>query len=153
MTPTETSKPVAEPLTFNRLASQSGNVTSELMEAIRVWLPNQQVPIGITNAIVATFWLARVEGFREEEGKLFSGEYKGKREDHRVVLTDLIAKGEAVIWGAKKNGMVATPLNFTIEDLEAALESLHRTFRAEHGPKNSQRADELIAQLFDGAKS
>ena len=154
MAPTETGRIVPEHAPFNRMGSQPGNASSDLVEAVQNWLPTQPVPIEVGNALVATFWLARVEGFREEEEKyLLSGEYASKLEDHRVVLTDLIAKGEAIIWGAKKNGMVATPLNFTIEDLQATLESLHRTFRAEHGPKNSRRTDELIAQLFDGSKS
>src|SRR5438876_11744555 len=113
MTPTETSRIVTAHTPFNRLASQPGNVSSDFVQAVETWLPNQPVPIEFANALVATFWLARVEGLREEEEKyLLSGEYESKLEDHRVVLTDLIAKGEAIIWGAKKNGMAPTPLKF-----------------------------------------
>jgi len=124
------------------------------LETALNWVMSQPgIAPELSNAIVGTLWLMQVDAFRqqEEEGML-SNKYDAMLNDHRPFLADLIANGETLIWAAKKSGMVSPPLKFTIEDLEATLNSLHATFRAEHGPKNSQKTNELIAQLFDGQK-
>lgn len=107
----------------------------------------------IANALKAAAWLAEVEAFRQREERLMlEGKYEASFPDHRVGLSDLIADGEAIVWAVNKAGMAETPVKFTMEDLRATLESLHIIFRCEHGPKNSQKTNELIPGLFDGKK-
>jgi hypothetical protein len=137
-----------------RFAPDPLKVPSDLVRAGERSLAGNPVPLELANAYYARLWLLRVDAFREaEENYLVSGEYEDKLPDNRVALSDLIARGEAVLWAVKKNGIAATAADFTIEDLQSTLESLHRTFRCQHGPKNSQETNHLIEQLLDGAKS
>lgn len=102
------------------------------------------------NALRAAGWLVEAAAFRDLEERFIS------EGTHRPYLSGLIASGEALVWAARKDGMAATassPFKFTLEDVQATLDSLHTTFRCECGPKNSQKTNELIAQLFDGSKS
>jgi hypothetical protein len=96
-------------------------------------------------------WLLAVDSFRDQEERLpLESRFEDTSANHRVILSDLIADGEEIVWAVKKVRWVGT--KFTIEDLQATLASLHRTFRCEHGPRNSERTNELIAQLFDGSQ-
>jgi len=108
----------------------------------------------LANALKAVGWLVQVDAFRNaEEAFMMAGHYEESLPDHRVFLAELIAEGEKIVWSIKRNGMAANELKFTLEDVEATLDSLHTNFRCEHGPKNSQKTNELIAQLFDGPQS
>jgi hypothetical protein len=150
---TEDPKPTL-PETSSRFAPEPVTIPVERLQAMVRWFTQQpDVPVGIANALQATAWLAEVEAFRQREERLIlDGKYDASLADHRVGLSDLIADGEAVVWAVKKFGMSAAPVKFTVEDLRATLESLHTVFRCEHGPKNSQKTNELIAGLFDGKK-
>ena len=64
-----------------------------------------------------------------------------------------LAEGEQVVFSANKTGMVSTPAKFNLEDLKATLNSLHTTFRCQHGPHVPQETNQLIEQLLNGAKS
>jgi hypothetical protein len=112
------------------------------------------VPLDVANAVQAAAWLAQVDAFRDlEESLMLLGKYDALLPNHRLHLSELITDGEQIVWAVGKLGMASASGLFTLEDLQATLDSLHTTFRCEHGPKNSQKTNELIAQLFDGAKS
>jgi len=95
-----------------------------------------------------------VEAFRDLEDKyLIAGTYANTLQHHRVVLSDLISQGEAIVSTTRTSGLPESFEAFKLEDMEATFESLHTTFRHEHGPKNSEKTNALIARLFDGPKS
>jgi hypothetical protein len=122
-----------------------------LLKAMEWFTRDESVPPATANAFAATLWLLEVDAFREaEEEFLLSGDYDKSLSDHRVILSTLIAKGETVAFEARRTGLAQT--RFTIEDLQATLNSLHRTFRGEHGPGNPPKTDHLIEQLLNGAK-
>jgi hypothetical protein len=116
------------------------------------WQPT--ITVEFANGLKAAAWLAEVEGFREQEEKLMlDGNYDALLPEHRVALSFLIANGEGIVCAVRKNGMDARLIKFTAEDLQSTLDSLHTTFRCEYGPKNSQKTNELIAQLFDASNT
>jgi hypothetical protein len=107
----------------------------------------------LANTIAAEGWLEKVEGFRQaEEALLVNGQYEEHLPEHRAFLADLIADGENILLAIKRIGMVESPTHVTPDDLQATLNSLHTTFRCEHGPKNSRKTNDLIAKLLDGPK-
>src|SRR2546421_81037 len=108
----------------------------------------------LANAVKATAWMVQADVFRQMEDKhLLEGDYNQTLTDHRAELSRLIGEGEALVSAINKSGLATGPIKFTANDLKATLELLHTTFRCEYGPKNSQKTNELIAQLFDGPKS
>ncbi len=114
-----------------------------------------QMPKDAANAAMAALWLLQVQAFRtQEEMFMVEGKYETSLADHRAMLTNLIGDGEAIVFGIKKFGMGPTaPMNFTLNDLQATLNSLHSTFDYEHGPKNSEKTNQMIGKLFDVAES
>jgi hypothetical protein len=124
---------------------------NEVESALQWMVQQPNVPRPILNATIATIWLLQVNEFRKSEDELLaSGKYDEAEalQEHRVVLSDLIANGEKVLLSVKKSGMAETPAGITKADLEATLESLHETQRFEHGPKNSPKTDSLVSQLL-----
>ena len=121
------------------------------------WLAGQPHIAGapdLANAVKATAWMVEVDGFRQlEEMHMLQGDYEQTVAGHRVALSRLIGEGEALVWAIDKSGLAPGPIKFTANDVRATLELLNTTFRCEHGPKNSARTNEVIAQLFDGPKS
>ena len=132
---------------------ESLKIPADKVKSAIGWMAEQpDIPITVANAMYATMWLLNVEAFRAKEDEfMLAGKYDECLEDHRATLAILIADGEAVILATKKNGMANTPTNFTIEDIQATLNSLHTTFFCEHGPKNSPKMNKIIEGLFDGA--
>jgi len=118
------------------------------------WVAQQpNIPEKLSNAMFARVWFLKVSSFRSAEEKLMdSGEYDKNPQDHRAVLAALIAEGEGIVLAAKKTGMEATNLDFTIKDIEAEVESLHATFYCQHRAKNSPEINTMIEGLFDGEK-
>lgn len=106
------------------------------------------------NTAMAALWFIRVESFRQQEEKfLLEGKYESCLDDHRAMLMDIIADGEAVVLGSKKYGLGENQWGFNIEDLVSTLNSLHSDFNCEHGPKNSGKTNALIENIFNGAES
>src|SRR5438876_2352461 len=103
------------------------NIPADRLQKEMEWLTKEEsVPPQIANAIAATVWLLEVSAFREqEEDFLASGEYEKRLSQHRATLSMLTAKGEHVLLYARKWGMARTPANFTLDDLQATLNSLH----------------------------
>jgi hypothetical protein len=121
---------------------------------MRLFGQQPNVPAHLANAFRAVGFLTETETFREaEEIFMLEGTYESMREDHRSHLAKLIADGEEIVWSIKNNGLAADQLQFTLEDVQATLDSLLTTFRCEYGPKNSQKTNELIGKLFDGSQS
>jgi hypothetical protein len=121
-------------------------ITVERFQAIMNWVAAQPgVPPDYANALRAAGWLQEVSAFRDLEEALVS------EGSHRPCLSALIATGETLVWAGKRHGMAATgsPFLFTLEDVEATLDSLHTTFRCEYGPPNSEKTNKLIERLFD----
>lgn len=120
------------------------------------WLASQpDIPQNLANTVVAGVWLQRVDGFRiTEEDFLASGQYEELLDDHRACLAGLISDGENLLLAIKEFGIVIPPSAQAIseEAIRSALNSLHITFRCEHGPKNSAKTNEMISRLFDGPK-
>src|SRR5438552_701199 len=138
-----------------RFGSQPLKIPKEQFQMIlRLIAQQPDFPPALANAFRAVAFLVEVQTLRElEEAFLLDGSYEKLREDHRSHLAELIAEGEEIVWNSKRNGLAADQLKFTHEDVQATLDSLHTTFRCEHGPKNSQKTNELIGKLFDGSES
>jgi hypothetical protein len=115
---------------------------------LRIAAAQPGLSVEFVNALKAAAWFVEVVAFRDvEESFVAEG-------THRAYLAELIAVGEGLILAARRQGIALGPeFFFTLEDMEAALDSLHTTFRCEHGPKNSDKTNELIQRLFDGSKS
>ena len=126
------------------------NIPASRLQKEMEWIGHaKEVPSPIANAIAAMFWLSQVDAFRaQEETFLLSGEYDASLPDHRARLSQINANGEQIVFAAQKSGLASTPAGFTLNDLKATLNSLHTTFRGEHGPKNSKRSGELIERLL-----
>lgn len=128
------------------------NIPADRLQKEMEWIGQaQDMPPQIATAIAATLWLLQVDAFREQEEKfMLSGEYEASLPDHRVILTQIIANGEQVVFAAQKSGMVSTPAGFALNDLKSTLNSLNATFRGEHGTKNPPKTKELIERLLNG---
>lgn len=119
------------------------------MKSTLEWF-TQGSPPDVANSVMASLWFLKVDAFRKlEEEDLANGRYEETLPVHRVVLSSLIADGEFVLYQVKTNGMAATPSNFTIEDIAAALSSLHETFQCEHGDKNSPEVNQALEALLN----
>lgn len=137
-----------------RFTSEPPKITLASAQLFVTWLARQpSVPAELTNAARAWCWIGEVMAFRAgEEQLMLDDRYDATLPDHRVTLSNLIATGEGIVRAVQHSGM-ATGIGFTLEDVQATVNSLHTTFRCEHGPRNSQKTNELIAQLFHGAES
>lgn len=103
-------------------------------------------------AIHASIWMVGVDAFREQEDRaLASGDYQQSLDEHRAVLSQLIADGEQIVLAAKQHNLSGLPTDFTLDDLRATIESLRVTFHCQHGPKNPPAIDRLVDQLLNGA--
>jgi hypothetical protein len=110
----------------------------------------EEVPPQVAVAMHATIWMVQVDAFRElEDRALASGDYQQSLDEHRAVLSQLIADGEQIVWAAKQHKLARLPTDFTLDDLQATIESLRVTLRCQHGPKNPPRIDQLIGEIFD----
>ena len=141
-------------LTARQFTSEPRKITLEELQNVVDWMAQRpDVPASIVNGLTASLWLSEVRAFRDlEEQLMLEGKYDAALPDHKVRVLELIADGERIVRATKTFGIDA-PFKFTIDDLISTLESLHTTFRGEHGPKNSQKTNELISQLFDVSKS
>lgn len=154
MITTQVTERIHDAIPPTRFDPDPPNLPANVVQVMENWFAGQPLPLGLANAVGAVVWLLRVKDFREkEEDLMLSGEYQDTLPEHRMFLAALIARGEAIIFGVAKNGMDAALAGFTLEDLKATLETLHTTFRCEHGPKNSQKTNALIEKLFDGPSS
>jgi len=142
------STPQDEPVQITREIFPPGfGADVQRFEPVLDWL-EEHAPPPVSSAARAKFWLAVVDAFREAEDKLMlEGIHKKRINEHRVSLSALIADGEMILRTVREIGMAQT--GFSIDDLQATLDSLHNTFRREHGPRNSARTNEAISKLFD----
>jgi hypothetical protein len=133
---------------------ESLKIPADKVKSTTQWMVQQaNIPLPVANAMFASMWFLNVDAFRSmEEDFMLTGKYDDAIHDHRAMLANIIADGEAVILGARKNGMATTPGNFTVDDIQATLNSLHTSFYCEHGPKNSPKMNQIIEGLFDGEK-
>jgi len=110
----------------------------------------QAIPPPVAVAHDATLWLFGVDEFREgEAGQMREGRYEATLATHRLFLTQIIADGERLMYFARKFGLPKGFSQFSVNDLEATLESLHITFRTQHGPKNHPQRAKAIESLLD----
>jgi len=129
------------------------NIPADRLQKGMEWIDEADISPQIRNAIAATIWLLQVDAFRKvEESFMLEGKYETSLQDHRAALSTIIASGEQVVFAASKEGMFSTPAGFSVEDLRATLNSLHATFRCQHGPHNPPTTDQLIGQLLNGDK-
>ncbi len=77
------------------------------------------------------------------------GQYEATLATHRMVLTQIIANGERLVFFARKFGLPEGISQFSVSDLEAKLESLHIAFRAQHGPKSHPQRAKAIESLLN----
>jgi len=110
-----------------------------------------KIPLQLAVAHDATLWMLLVDAFREQEESLLDeGQFQSALAEHRVKLSDLIARGEQIAFLAR-NVDLSSVSNFTLNDLEATLESLHVTFRCQHGPKPHPETSRSIRSLLNVA--
>ncbi len=114
------------------------------MEAVQAIQP----PVAVAHD--ATLWLLGVDEFREGEARAMTeGQYEATLATHRMVLTQIIANGERLVFFARKFGLPEGFSQFSVSDLEATLESLHIAFRAQHGPKSHPQRAKAIESLLN----
>jgi|HubBroStandDraft_2_1064218.scaffolds.fasta_scaffold334187_2 hypothetical protein len=154
--------PLTTPLEFSGRRSAFTSETDLLrlpadeVNSIFKWMLQQQptIPKPVSNAAFAKMWLLNVDQFRTEEQEMMASKnHEGDLAGHRFILLKLMAGGEAIINSCKEEGLAETPEGFKVEDLEATLKSLQVTFFCEHGPKNSEKQNQIIEGLFNGEKS
>src|SRR5580698_280344 len=108
--------------TSRRFRWETGSlkIPSDEIKSTIQWMEQQHsVPATVANAMFATMWFLNVEAFRKVEDKFMdSGEYDKSRtfSDHRAMLSNLIADGEALVVAIERNGIAATPVPFKVED-------------------------------------
>jgi hypothetical protein len=134
-------------------APERFNIPAERLRRAFKWVGKaKELPPRFVIAINATIWLERVDAFRKlEEDLLVEGEYKDSLDVHRAALSQLIAEGVGLVSAAKKIGVSKFPSGFALSDLESTVDSLHLTFRCQHGPKNSRKTNKTIAKLLNAA--
>jgi hypothetical protein len=129
--------------------SEPLNIPADRLQKEMGWIDEADIPPQIRNAIAATIWLLQVDAFRKvEESFMLEEKYETHLQEHRATLSAIIAQGEQLVLAASKEGMICTPAGFQLEDLRATLNSLHTTFRCQHGPHNPPKTDQLIEQLL-----
>ena len=127
----------------------------DLTEAMQ-WVNKARdvVPPQVALTMNATIWFLQVHAFRiMEEALLDAGKYENSLAEHRKALSVFIAQGEEIVFTAKQMQMEKFPAEFTLADVESTLNSLRIAFRCQHGPRNSDKTNALISQLFDGPQS
>jgi hypothetical protein len=140
---------------INRLeAAAEPSIPAKQLQDAMEWVLQPEVPAKIRNSFFATMWMLQVNAFREVEDRHLADEtYKDNLSDHRRVLSTLITRGEQVVFAVGREGMISGPNaklnNYSLDDLQATLNSLHVTFRGEYGPHNSHKTNELISQIFN----
>jgi hypothetical protein len=139
-----------------RSAEISENITGFPVERLKrafAWLDKTRgMPKGVALAKDVALWFARVETLREREDDLFAeGTYEGARAEHKLIVARLIAEGEALLKKFSRAGVSKLPSDVTFEDIQAAVDSLHMTFRSQHAPENTPAVNALIGQLFNGS--
>ena len=100
----------------------------------------------------AVDWFNSVSQFRSEEADFLcqEGVFEANLDDHRAVVSQLIAQGETLVLGAKQSGLVKDS-GFTLEDIRATIESLRETFRGAHGPHNHEVTNQRILGILEAA--
>jgi hypothetical protein len=153
MTTTDAERTI--PVPGQRFAFEPPKIPADrFSEMVRLFTQMPEMPPQLANALRAVAWLIEVDAFREQEERfMVEGKYEETLMDHRAALASLISDGEQLVLSMNKVGFDSTHMKFRFEDVQATLDSLHMAFRCEHGPKNSRKTNELIAQIFDGSKS
>ena len=142
-----------EPALINRVSGGSQNV-QQLLEVLKKLTDQPGVPSNVKNSAMVVIWMVSVERFRLlEEEFLFQGVFESKIADHRIDLARLIADGESILFAINGKDFIPDLLNHSLDDVQAVLESLHVTFRREHGPRNTEKTNQMIGRLFDASKS
>jgi len=99
-------------------------------------------------SVQAAIWFVQVETFhRSEDTFLASGLYENFLPDHRVALCKLISDGEMLVRAAQKIGL-ADDAPFKLRDLEAAVETLHSAFHAQHRNGSTEETRTQVAAMF-----
>ncbi len=124
-------------------------------EGVTKWIERtSSIPPGVAWAVNAGIWFADMETFREAEDEaLVVGSYSAKLDEHRLILSKLIARGERLLLSAKQITVPADFSLFSANDVRSAVASLHTTLRCQHGPKTHPKVDSEISKLFDVEKS
>ena len=140
--------------TSPRFYTETKITAKELHEMVSLFARLPNVPPPWVNALRSIAWLIEVAGFREREDNLMADDnYEESLSAHRAALSRIIADGEAVLRDIEESGFEHSITKFTVDDLKSTLESLHLSFHCEHGSRNSQKTNDLIAQLFDVSES
>jgi hypothetical protein len=122
--------------------------TDQVSEALRWALASDKVPNQWKISLSASVWFLSVEAFHlQEDEALVNGKYETCQDEHRYVLSALIEKGEKLVLAAKQNG-IDSGAPFKLEDLQAAVESLHSIFHGEYRNDSSERIKKQIEKLF-----
>jgi hypothetical protein len=135
-------------------AQESGELKIPADKAASVveWTVAHGVPKPIANAAIAKMWLLHVEEFRKsEQAMIASGDHDKDLASHCFFLLKLIGNGKLLVDNVRTMGIAET--EFTMDDLQATLDSLQTTYFCEHGPKNSDKQNKIIEGLFNGEKS
>ena len=140
-------------LTQSRETSNELSLPSDGLRRAFDWVEKtKELPPQFAIAIYSTIWLQRVAAFRNLEDELLArDEYTKELDGHRAVLSQLIAEGEQFVFAAKRLAITKFPSGCSLGDLQATIDSLHLTFRCQHGPRNPKKTEGPIAELLNVA--
>lgn len=109
------------------------------------WLTNTEQK---AVSMQAALWFLQVRMFHEQEDAfLVSGKYDDNLSGHRVALAMLIRDGEMLVAAARETGL-SEDAPFKLDDIQAAVETLHGTFHAQHRNGSTEETSKQVAALF-----
>lgn len=140
--------------TFTTESPRFSSVPAEKLQREMKWMEtSQEVPPIVKITTAAVIWMLQVDAFRIKETDLMLNEqYQSSLDEHRYILSQITTNGEKIYLAAKQNKISRFLNNFTIEDIEATIDSLRITFLCEYGEKNSLEVNAGIESLFSGKK-
>jgi len=125
-------------------------VTADKLQQGMKWMEtSEQVSPLVKITTAAGLWFVQVDSFRSREMELLASEkYEASLDEHRYTLATLVSSGEKIYLASKQHRISKFLNDFTIEDIESALASLHATFACEYGDKNPERINKEIENLL-----
>ena len=95
-------------------------------------------------------WFKKLGLFRksEEERMFAQGPSPEDLEVHKALLQRLIADGDHLVLLVQQVGLPRTIEGTEAEDVSAALETLHDTYRGWHEPPSAERRAQVLREVF-----
>jgi hypothetical protein len=119
------------------------------------WTPTRQAILGHQPELQlygeVSVWFHKLRLFRKgEEQRIYQENPSADDlEIHKQLLRRLITDGEHLLLVVGQGGgLTANPELIKVEDLKAAIESLHDTFRGMHEPMAAEQREKILKDVF-----